>query len=354
MSEALANLPIFVPHKLLVENPKFSNLLHRIAEKIGENGMTKEVEEQYKKSEEELRVAREKYLQHILIYNTIQELILEKTDPHNNDRQSAKIYSLISHLLSIAECKLHTKVQLEPTSNEDNATKTIHLLGLKPSDFSVMEYPVSTEEKKQIKETLTRDLKKKFEEQCLEILELLEPDIDKNEDPELLAAKAANIHLKIDKMKENIATEKKICATTQIALDKAFWEYYHLLQKIFQVLVTLIEKYKLGEQAKYDEVYSKWLELSERSMTLRLSILRYEILSETYTADKVEELKRIRKQLERQKQESIERYSNAKAQLRSYQEQGPEFHALVKTYDELQQKIENKKYDLQVLENPEN
>uniref|UniRef100_A0A7N4V5N5 HAUS augmin like complex subunit 4 n=1 Tax=Sarcophilus harrisii TaxID=9305 RepID=A0A7N4V5N5_SARHA len=120
-----------------------------------------------------------------------------------------------------------------------------------------------------------------------------------------------------------------------------------VLLRCLSLLQRLLQEHRLKTQSELDQINAQYLEIKCSAMILKLRMEELQILSDTYTAEKVEVHRLIRDSLEgaiRLQEQDMEK---SRQVLSTYEVLGEEFDKLVKEYTHLKQATENKRWALQ-------
>ncbi|XP_069451860.1 HAUS augmin-like complex subunit 4 isoform X1 [Ovis canadensis] len=120
-----------------------------------------------------------------------------------------------------------------------------------------------------------------------------------------------------------------------------------VLLRCLALLQRLLQEHRLKTQSELDRINAQYLEIKCSAMILKLRMEELKILSDTYTAEKVEVHRLIRDRLEgaiRLQEQDMEK---SRQVLNTYEVLGEEFDKLVKEYTQLKQATENKRWTLQ-------
>uniref|UniRef100_A0A8C5P109 HAUS augmin-like complex subunit 4 n=1 Tax=Jaculus jaculus TaxID=51337 RepID=A0A8C5P109_JACJA len=175
-------------------------------------------------------------------------------------------------------------------------------------------------------------------------MEILQQDTDSE------TLKAA----KVWKLAEVLAGEKQQCLDAKsqqkeqlVLLEKKSAIYSQVLLRCLASLQKLLQEHQLKTQSELDCINAQYLEIKCSAMILKLRMEELKILSDTYTAEKVEVHRLIRDRLEgaiRLQEQDMEK---SRQILNTYEVLGEEFDRLVQEYTELRQATENKRWALQ-------
>lgn len=132
-----------------------------------------------------------------------------------------------------------------------------------------------------------------------------------------------------------------------VLLEKKSATYSQVLLRCLALLQRLLQEHRLKTQSELDRINAQYLEIKCSAMILKLRMEELKILSDTYTAEKVEVHRLIRDRLEgaiRLQEQDMEK---SRQILNTYEVLGEEFDRLVKEYTQLKQATENKRWALQ-------
>lgn len=173
---------------------------------------------------------------------------------------------------------------------------------------------------------------------------------DPNSDSDSETLKAA----KVWKLAEVLVSEKQQCQDAKsqqkeqmVLLEKKSATYSQVLLRCLALLQRLLQEHRLKTQSELDRINAQYLEIKCSAMILKLRMEELKILSDTYTAEKVEVHRLIRDRLEgaiRLQEQDMEKSQQV---LSTYEVLGEEFDRLVKEYTQLKQAAENKRWALQ-------
>jgi len=98
----------------------------------------------------------------------------------------------------------------------------------------------------------------------------------------------------VSNIKSEVQDEVKSLQIEQKQSEKLEWEYYNVLIQVLQLLVEILQNYKINKQAQVDQVAIKWLHSKAQTMIRKLSVLQTQIIADTYTPMTVPALQTIR------------------------------------------------------------
>uniref|UniRef100_A0A9L0JA14 HAUS augmin like complex subunit 4 n=1 Tax=Equus asinus TaxID=9793 RepID=A0A9L0JA14_EQUAS len=278
----------------LLQNPHFSKLLLSLSQHVDESGLSLTLAKEQAQAWKEVRLHKTTWLRSEILQRVIQELLVD----------------------------YYVKTQDTNLTSEDK------------KDFVRMraQLPLEVEEQ----------LKKK----CFALLCYHDPSSDS--DSETLKA------AKVWKLAEVLLGEKQQCQDAKsqqkeqmVLLEKKSATYSQVLLRCLALLQRLLQEHRLKTQSELDRINAQYLEIKCSAMILKLRMEELKILSDTYTAEKVEVHRLIRDRLEgaiRLQERDMEK---SRQVLNTYEVLGEEFDRLVKEYTQLKQATENKRWALQ-------
>ncbi|XP_072480705.1 HAUS augmin-like complex subunit 4 isoform X3 [Notamacropus eugenii] len=295
----------------LLQNPHFSKLLLSVSQYMDESGLSTTLAEEQAEAWKEVRLQKTAWLRSEILQRLIQEMLVNyyvKTQDTNLTPEDKKDF------LRMREC-------LQPKIEEE--------------------------------------LKKK----CFALLCYHDPSSDSDSET-LKAAKVWQLANVLTSEKQENQNAKKQQKEQTVLLEKQSSIYSQVLLRCLSLLQKLLQEHRLKTQSELDQINAQYLEIKCSAMILKLRLaavvdfdllgnflsIRMEelqILSDTYTAEKVEVHRFIRDSLEgaiRLQEQDMEK---SRQVLSTYEVLGEEFDKLVKEYTHLKQATENKRWALQ-------
>nr|KAF6484820.1 HAUS augmin like complex subunit 4 [Rousettus aegyptiacus] len=278
----------------LLQNPHFSRLLLSLSQHVDESGLSLSLAKEQAQAWKKVRLHKTAWLRLEILQRIIQELLVD----------------------------YYVKTQDTKLTSEDK------------KDFVWMRARLPLEVEEQLKK------------KCFTLLCYHDPSSDS--DSETLKA------AKVWKLAEVLVGEKQQCQDAKsqqkeqiVLLEKKSATYSQVLLRCLALLQRLLQEHRLKTQSELDRINAQYLEIKCSAMILKLRMEELKILSDTYTAEKVEVHRLIRDRLEgaiRLQEQDMEK---SRQVLNSYEVLGDEFDRLVKEYTQLKQATENKRWALQ-------
>ncbi|XP_016061299.1 PREDICTED: HAUS augmin-like complex subunit 4 isoform X2 [Miniopterus natalensis] len=287
-------LPCNLSEEDLLQNPHFSKLLLSLSQHVDESGLSLSLAKEQAQARKEVQLHKTTWLRSEILQRVIQELLVD----------------------------YYVKIQDTKLTSEDK------------KDFVWMRARLPLEVEEQLKK------------KCFTLLSYHDPNCDSDHE----TLKAA----KVWKLAEILVSEKQQCQDAKsqqkeqmVLLEKKSATYSQVLLRCLALLHRLLQEHRLQTQSELDCINAQYLEIKCSAMILKLRMEELKILSDTYTAEKVEVHRLIRDRLEgaiRLQEQDMEKSQQV---LNTYEVLGEEFDRLVKEYTQLKQATENKRWALQ-------
>ncbi|XP_048218713.1 HAUS augmin-like complex subunit 4 [Perognathus longimembris pacificus] len=323
----------------LLQHPYFSKLLLSLSQHVDESGLSLTLATEQAQAWKEVRLHKTAWLRSEILQRVIQELLVDyyvKTQGTNLTSEDKKFHETLEQRLLVTEL-----TQLLGPSQE---RETPSLLGLEKADL--LELMPPSEDFAWMRARLQLEVEEQLKRKCFTLLCYHDPSSDA--DSENLKA------AKVWKLAEALADEKQQCqdAKTQqeeqlVLLEKKSATYSQVLLRCLALLQRLLQEHRLKTQSELHRTNAQYLEVKCSAMILKMRMEELKILSDTYTAEKVEAHRLIRDRLEgaiRLQEQDMEKSQQV---LNTYEVLGEEFDRLVKEYTQLKQATENKRWALQ-------
>ncbi|XP_004698953.1 HAUS augmin-like complex subunit 4 [Echinops telfairi] len=323
----------------LLRNPHFSRLLLRLSQQVDESGLSLTLAQEQAQAWKDVRLHKTTWLRSEILQRVIQELLVDyyvKTQDTNLTSEDKKFHETLEQRLLVTEL-----TQLLGPRQEKEAPS---LLGLEKADL--LELMPPAEDFLWMRSRLPLEVEQQLKRKCFTLLCYHDPSADS--DSETLKA------AKMWKLAEALVSEKQQCLDTKsqqqeraVLLAKQSATYSQVLLRCLALLQRLLQEHRLKTQSELDRISAQYLEIKCSAMVLKLRMEELKILSDTYTAEKVEVHRLIRDRLEgaiRLQEQDMEK---SRQVLSTYEVLGEEFDRLVKEYTQLKQATENKRWALQ-------
>ncbi|XP_004584963.2 HAUS augmin-like complex subunit 4 [Ochotona princeps] len=323
----------------LLQNPYFSKLLLSLSQHVDESGLRLTLAEEQAQAWKEVRVHKTTWLRSEILQRIIQELLVDyyvKTQDTNITSEDKKFHETLEQRLLVTE--------LSRLLGPSQETEKPPLLGLGKADL--LELMPPSEDFTWMRARLQQEVEEQLKKKCFALLCYHDPNSDA--DSETLKA------VKVWKLAEVLVGEKRQCQDAKrlqkeqmVLLERKSATYSQVLLRCLALLQRLLQEHRLKTQSELDRINAQYLEIKCSAMILKLRMEELKILSDTYTAEKVEVHRLIRDRLEgaiRLQEQDMEK---SRQVLNTYEVLGEEFDRLVKEYTQLKQATENKRWALQ-------
>jgi hypothetical protein len=127
--------------------------------------------------------------------------------------------------------------------------------------------------------------------------------------------------------------------------------YYNLTHEILNLLIKLVNEFKLDFFTNKDLVTLDSLLASCDMLIAKTETILGECLNDTYSSDKLKCLNIIKENIELLSLKYKEKYDNVKNALKMYRSLGPDFEKIHKTYIQLKEKLDSRKWTLNKIKN---
>lgn len=323
----------------LLQNPHFSKLLLSLSQHVDESGLGRSLAKEQAQAWKEVRLHKTTWLRSEILQRVIQELLLDyyvKIQDTNVTSEDKKFHETLEQQLLVTQL-----TQLLGPSQERVMPP---LLGLEKADL--LELIPPSEDFVWMRARLPLEIEEQLKKKCFTLLCYHDPNSDSDHE----TLKAA----KVWKLAEILVSEKQQCQDAKsqqkeqvVLLEKKSATYSQVLLRCLALLHRLLQEHRLRTQSELDRINAQYLEFKCSAMILKLRMEELKILSDTYTAEKVEVHRLIRDRLEgaiRLQEQDMEK---SRQVLNTYEVLGEEFDKLVKEYTQLKQTTENRRWALQ-------
>lgn len=322
----------------LLQNPYFSKLLLRLAQHVDESGLSLALAKEQAQAWKEVRLHKAAWLRSEILQRVLQELLVDyyaKSQDTSLTSEDRKFLEILEQRLLVTEL-----TQLLGPGQK----KTPPLLGLQKADL--LELMSSSEDFSWMRARLLLLVEEQLKKKCFALLCYHNPSADS--DSETLKA------AKVWKLAEVLAGEKQQSEDGRsqhkeqlVLLEKKSAAYSQVLLRCLALLQRLLQEHRLQTQSELDRINAQYLEIKCSAMVLKLRMEMLKILSDTYTAEKVEVHRLIRDRLEGDIHLQQQDMEKSRQVLNTYEVLGEEFDRLVKEYTQLKQTTENRRWALQ-------
>uniref|UniRef100_A0A8C3YRC9 HAUS augmin like complex subunit 4 n=1 Tax=Catagonus wagneri TaxID=51154 RepID=A0A8C3YRC9_9CETA len=287
-------LPRHLSEEDLLQNAHFSKLLLSLSQHMDESGLNLTLAKEQAQAWKEVRLHKATWLRSEILQRVIQELLVD----------------------------YYIKTQDTNLTSEDK------------KDFVWM------------RARLTLEVEEQLKKKCFTLLCYHSPNSDSDSET-LKAAKVWNLAEVLVGEKQQCQDAKSQQKEQMVLLEKKSATYSQVLLRCLALLQKLLQEHRLKTQSELDRINAQYLEMKCSAMILKLWMEELKILSDTYTAEKVEVHRLIRDRLEGAISLQEQDMEKSRQVLNTYEVLGEEFDRLVKEYTQLKQAAENKRWALQ-------
>ncbi|XP_057642846.1 HAUS augmin-like complex subunit 4 [Chionomys nivalis] len=331
--------PCALTEEDLIQNPNFSKLLLSLSQHMDESGLSLTLAKEQAQAWTEVRLRKMAWLRYEILQRIIQELLVDyyvKAQDKNLTSEDKKFHETLEQRLLVTE--------LAQLSGPGQETEMPPLLGFEKADL--LELMPPSQDFVWMRDRLRLEVEEQLKRKCFTLLCYHDPSSDT--DGETLKA------AKVWKLPEVLVGEKQQCLEARsqqkeqlVLLEKKRAAYSQTLLRCLTLLQRLLQEHRLKTQSELDRINAQYLEVKCSAMILKMRMEEVKVLSDTYSAEKVEVHRLIRDRLEgaiRLQEQDMEK---SRLVLKTYEVLGEDFENLVKEYTQLKQATENKRWALQ-------
>ncbi|KAM4049582.1 HAUS augmin-like complex subunit 4 [Anomaloglossus baeobatrachus] len=325
----------------LERNPLFSKLLLELCQIVDPSGASASLCHQLEETQRELRLQRKFWLRVEVIHRLVQEMLLDlqvKKQEEGITEEDNKFEVCLQNCLLVSECK-----RLLPSSAEP---AYVPLLGLRRKDMH--ELLPSQADIIWMRGRLRKQLEDALRKKCFTFLSFHQPETDE-EGEALRAAKALRLATTLEDEKRRLKNEEEKHAEMEALLEKQMEFYPSVLFRCLLLLRQAASNLRLQAQSDIDKINVEYLETKSSALFLKLRMEELQVLTDTYTPEKVEVHKYIRSSLEAAVKSEKTELAASKQILASYEFLGTEFEEMVQEYTRLRDKIKDNRWAIQEL-----
>uniref|UniRef100_A0A2K6PJT1 HAUS augmin-like complex subunit 4 n=1 Tax=Rhinopithecus roxellana TaxID=61622 RepID=A0A2K6PJT1_RHIRO len=303
----------------LLQNPYFSKLLLTLSQHVDESGLSLTLAKEQAQAWKEVQLHKTTWLRSEILHGVLQELLVDyyvKIQDTNVTSEDKKFHETLEQWLLVTEL-----MRLLGPSQEREIPP---LLGMEKADL--LELMPRSEDFVWMRARLQQEVEEQLKKKCFTLLCYYDPSSDADSE----TVKAA----KVWKLAEVLVGEQQQCQDAKsqqkeqmLLLEKKSTTYSQVLLRCPTLLQRLLQEH--------------------HAMILKLRMEEVQILSDTYTVEKVEVHRLIRDCLEGAIHLQEQDLEKSRQVLNSYEVLGEEFDRLVKEYTVLKQATENKRWALQ-------
>ncbi|XP_052815256.1 HAUS augmin-like complex subunit 4 [Mya arenaria] len=328
--------------------PDFSTLLNNLGQYVNNKGLSQQTDKDLKQAKEVLRHARHSWLLNHILYLEVQELLLDyeirslDTSLSSRDQQ---FHKLLQQCLTQAEIGDYLEFSPDPSAK-------VTALGLTREELQ-RQNP-HKQHISSLQQALIPEVEERLRRKCENLVVAHDPQNSSSDSNKLMFAKSSQLPAMVENDKLQLEENKRQLKEDTAKKEKQFEVYYQTLLDSLHLLEVLISKYKLGKQLEKDTINSEWLYAKCDAMSLKIKMVELQILTETYTVDTVQSLKKIRQHLDGAYKEADREKLQREQAVRSYESVGNGFEQIVTEFGQLKQELENKQWALAEFDKNQN
>lgn len=325
----------------LEKNPQFSKLLLELCQILEPSGESTTLSRELEEVQRELRLQRKVWLRSEVLHRLIQEMLLDLQVRKQEGKTTVEENKFLDGL---QQCLLVTQCSGLLPSNNDAGS--IALLGLEKQDL--LNLLPSNTDSLWIRERLHKQLEEALRKKCFTFLSFHQPETDE-ESEVLRAAKALRLASTLEDEKRRLQTEEEKHQEIGALLERQQEMYPHVLLRCLSLLRQAASDLRLQAQSEIDCKNAEYLEAKSNALFLKLRVEELQVLTDTYSPEKVDVHKYIRSSLEAAVKTEKNELAASKQILSSYEFLGTKFEELVQEYTRLKDKIKDNRWAIQEL-----
>lgn len=331
--------PCALTEEDLIQNPHFSKLLLSLSQHVDESGLSLTLAKEQAQAWSEVRLRKTAWLRYEILQRVIQELLVDyyvKAQDTNLTNEDKKFHETLEQRLLVTE--------LTQLSSPGQETEMPPLLGLEKADL--LELMPPSQDFVWMKSRLQQEVEEQLKRKCFSLLCYHDPSSDTDGD-KLKAAKVWTLTEVLVREKQQCMEAKGQQKEQLVLLEKKRTTYSQVLLRCLSLLQRLLQEHRLKAQSELDHINAQYLEIKCSAMILKMRMEELKILSDTYSAEKVEVHRLIRDRLEGAIHLQEQDMEKSRLALHTYEVLGEDFENLVKEYTQLKLAAENKRWALQ-------
>ena len=294
------------------------------------------------------------YLESLIIFQIINEIVNEKKSKKTNLSEEKLLNRFWkSYLL--------TNINLDDylARNENDLSSSLSSSILLSSSFTAAasqklsnqsEYMINQfkidDFNEELKTELINEIERYYEGYLCKIENIMKNDLELSDEDRCLVLS--------NKLKDVAYTTKLNSKQIQKLNDDInvkIKNYLNLTHEILNLLIKLMNEFKLGFYLRKDLISLESLLFKCDMFLTKIETILGECLMDTYTSDKLKCLNIIKENIQINSMKYKEKYESMKNALKLYKSLGGEFESIHKSYVELKNKLDNRKWTLNKLKN---
>lgn len=325
------------------KNTQFSKLLLEVSQMLEPNGASAGLNRELEEAQRELRLQRKVWFRSEIIHRIIEEMLVDfQLRQHDGSlsEMETKFFDWLTQCMLVSECS--HMLSGSAVSSSDSAV----LLGLDKQDL-IKSLPPNLNSL-HMRDYFQRFLENSLKQKCFTFLSFHQPETD-DEGDVVRAAKLLRLASTLEDEKRRLENEKEKHLEVGSNLGKQQEMYPHVLLRCLFLMQEAASEMRLQAQSDIDRLNAEYLEAKSNALFLKLRMEEVQVLTDTYTPDKLEVHRKIRASLETAVKTEKHELAMSQQVLSSYEFLGPEFEELVQEYTRLRDKIKDNHWMLKEL-----
>jgi len=337
------NLAVRLTASDVDRHPDLVKLLASLQQITTSDGMTTSTNNDIKQAKATLRHAKTRWYQQHLLYEELQEMLLDHDlNAQKQPSAASQFYAAAKESLALAEIRDYLRSSPDPDIQET-------LLGLKEEDLE--RHNPHKKHLSAIQQQLIPDIEAHLKKKCETLVSMHELSAGSSggEPDRFTFARASQLPGLLEGELDELEEQERQLTKLRYSRERQFWQYYKAIMESLEVLEKLITRHRLSAQKEKDKVAHDWVQKRCEALSLKIKLLEYQTLCETYEAGTTAALKEIRKQLDHEVESTTSDVDKVNLSLKAYDGTGLGFETLVREYTHLRDEIENKKWAMNEL-----
>lgn len=364
-----------VPKDVVSSNPDFSLLINDLFKNhLTQEGYTKEMAKELEQEQSILQRERTGYLESLLVYEELKELIYNHEAEKENLSSRAsgqslsafqadtKLFDRVGQLMDMFEagqsldmqtsCIERSKIGGKETRLEV-FTKSGTAVQIQSNDCQLLG---CTHDMLLRVNSLSQDqIPKEIRSLQEQVIPKIEASLSKKVDflTEAFSQRIGQSGELLDLVTQTVARIKQASRDLVEAKQETsaqFDKFVESARQVLTVLTDIVENYMLTYQDTYDEAMRQWMRLRCATLAAKMEVIKHRCLVKTYTPSIVSALRKTKGLLEVEAKEAQDVFLQSQDKLSQYERVGMGFDKLVTEYAELVTKIDSFQWNLQQMQ----
>ncbi|CAH2294505.1 HAUS augmin-like complex subunit 4 [Pelobates cultripes] len=327
----------------LQKNTQFSKLLLEVSQMLEPGGASASLSKELEEAQRELRMQRKVWFRSEIIHRLLHEMLVDyrvRKDDGSLSEDEIKFLEWLNQSMLVSEC---LRMISASTFSPPNS---VSLLGMGKKDL--LDSLPSNTNVFGMTDRFQRQLEESLKKKCFTFLSFHQPETDEEGDV-LRAAKALRLASTLEDESRRLKNEKEKQLDIEATLGKQQEMYPQVLLRCLLLMQEAASRLRLQAQSDIDRINAEYLEAKSNALFLKLRMEELQVLTDTYTSEKLEVHRKIRASLEAAAKTEKHELAMSQQILSSYEFLGPEFEELVQEYTCLRDKVKDNRWMLQEL-----